>query len=91
MNRPMRPVEKLRSIWNGEYILLPADFTWRDETTFLIHQGAMWVRPEPEGDRGRVIGFTTLCTEHTTPRWKEKPVSPENVVTCFGCLGATEQ
>lgn len=70
-------------------ILLPSDFTILDEKTLLVHQGAVWVRPE--GDRGYVLGYTVLCTESMTPRWTDHPVEPARVVTCFGCLGAHEQ
>ncbi len=70
-------------------ILIPSDFTFLDEATLLVHQGAVWVRPQ--GDRGLVMGYSILCTETMTPRWTDKPVAPENIVTCFGCLGAHEQ
>ena len=73
----------------GRYILLPSDFAWLDANTLLVHQGAVWLRAE--GMRGRVLGFTVLCTDDTVPRWKQRPATAEGVVTCFGCLGASEQ
>jgi hypothetical protein len=75
-------------------ILIPADFTYLDEKTLLVHQGAVLVRPEPENDRGRVIGYATLCIDVLTPTWPTKP-SPalpnDTVVSCFDCIGAHEQ
>lgn len=70
-------------------ILIPSDFTWLDPMTLLVHQGAMLLRPE--GDRGRVIGFTTLCTDVLKRKWWSMPKSDDLIVLCFGCLGATEQ
>jgi hypothetical protein len=70
-------------------ILIPSGFTFVDDKTLLVHQGAVLLRPE--GDRGRVIGYTKLCTDVLVVDWKEKPMDSGLIVTCFGCLGATEQ
>ncbi len=72
-------------------ILTPTDFVWLDDKTLLVHQGAVILLPEPEHDRGRVLGYTTLCTESLLARWRDKPNDAGLVVTCFECLGATEQ
>ncbi len=89
----VQDVSAIEESWG--YILIPSDFTWADDQTFLVHQGAVILRPEPGNDRGRVIGYTTLCTEVMEVRWRQKPgvpdTSPLGVVTCFECLGATEQ
>ncbi len=78
-----------RSGFRNRIILIPSDFTWLDDKTLLVHQGAVLLRPE--GDRGRVIGYTKLCTDVLVVDWKTKPGDADLVVTCFGCLGATEQ
>jgi hypothetical protein len=73
-------------------ILLPADFTYLDQKTLLVHQGAMVVRPE--GDRGRVLGYTLLCTTVLGSQWPTKPISAlpqDTVVSCFDCVAAHEQ
>lgn len=72
-------------------ILLPAEFTWFDEKTLLTHQGAMLVRPEPESDRGRVIGYTKLCTDVLVVDWKTQPSTDLHIVSCLNCLGACPQ
>lgn len=70
-------------------VLVPADFTWVDWKTMLVHQGAQLLRSE--GDRGRVIGYSLLCTDVLRVDWKMPPADAALVVTCFGCLGAYEQ
>lgn len=71
-------------------ILLPDDtFTWSDPFTGLVHRGAVIVKPE--GDQGRVIGWTRLCVDVLTPSWQKKPEQGPDVVTCLDCLGAQEQ
>lgn len=77
-----------RAQWRN-FILIPADFVWIDEDTLLAHQGAALLRDE--GDRGRVVGYTKLCTDVLRVDWKEKPADAAVVVSCFGCLGACEQ
>lgn len=72
-------------------ILIPSDFTWLDDKTLLVHQGAVLLRPELDGAYGRVIGFTVLCTETLGRRWWNMPRNANLIVTCFGCLGASEQ
>lgn len=70
-------------------VLIPSDYTWLDPKTLLVHQGAVLIRPE--GDRGRVIGYSKLCTDVLSVEWKDKPMGVALVVSCFDCLGATEQ
>lgn len=75
-------------------ILLPSDYTILDDKTLLVHQGAVLVRPEPENNRGRVIGYAPLCTDVLTSVWTEKPKSAlpaDTPVSCFDCIGAHEQ
>lgn len=89
----------LKSKWVNDIvanlpILIPHDYTMLDEKTLLVHQGAVIIRPEPENDRGRVIGYALLCTDVLTPMWPQKPasaLSPETVVSCFDCIGAHER
>lgn len=87
----MTAIEK-HAGWNPP-ILIPSDFTWFDATTLLVHQGAVLLKHE--GDKGRVIGYTILCTDVLGRMWPDKPVdaatSLDVVITCFGCLGAYEQ
>lgn len=72
------------------YILVPSDFTRVDEAySEIVHQGAVVLRPE--GDQGRVVGYNKLCTETLSVEWREKPADAGLVVTCFKCMGATEQ
>jgi len=75
-------------------ILIPADFTYLSEKTLLVHQGAMLVRPEPENDRGRVLGYALLCTDVLTSMWPSKPAQAlpaDTVVSCFDCISACER
>lgn len=82
---------RLPAEWRPRIILMPAEFTWFDEKTLLTHQGAMLVRPEPEGDRGRVIGYTKLCTDVLVVDWKKPPGDDQHIVSCLNCLGACPQ
>lgn len=75
--------------WSPRIILMPAEFTWFDEKTLLTHQGAMLVRPE--GDHGRIIGYTKLCTDVLVVDWKKPPSDAADIVSCLNCLGACPQ
>jgi len=73
-------------------ILVPSDYTIRDDDTLLVHQGAVLLYPE--ADRGRVIGYTVLCTDVLRTMWTTKPsyAQPnDTVVSCFDCLAACER
>jgi len=75
-------------------ILIPSDFTYLSEKTMLVHQGAMLIRPEPENDRGRVLGYALLCADVLTSMWPTKPahaLPADTVVSCFDCIGAHER
>lgn len=75
-------------------ILIPSDYTYLEEKTLLVHQGAVLVKPEPENDRGRVIGYAPLCIDVLTPTWTTKPkgaLPADTVVSCFDCIAACEQ
>ena len=71
------------------YILMPWDFTWVDYATLLAHQGAVILRDE--GEHGRVIGYTKLCTDVLRVDWRTPPPDAGVVVSCFACLAACER
>lgn len=71
--------------WAGP-VLLPAPFRWRDPKTQLVHHGAVL-----QNIRGRVLGYTVLCTEVLGSLWEDHPADEHANINCIECLGAREQ